>query len=205
MGQYYVYLHQNKINNKKYYGITSEKTPEIRWRKGYSHNPHFQAAIQKYGWNAFDHIIIAKNLTKEEAGEMEAKLIQQNNTNNSEYGYNLTSGGGIGVFRHSEESKKLMSEHSKGELNPMYGKHHSEETKEKIKTALQNHKNTSKRVLCIETNEVFPSSREVERSLGINHNCINAVCNGKQKTAGKKHWKYISEEEYQKYKEDIND
>lgn len=50
MNKYYVYLHYNKINHKRYYGITSEKTPEIRWRKGYAHNSHFQAAIKKYGW-----------------------------------------------------------------------------------------------------------------------------------------------------------
>lgn len=52
-------------------------------------------------------------------------------------------------------------------------------------------------MLCIETNEVFPSSREVERRLKISHSRINAACNGNQKTAAKMHWKYISEEEYQ--------
>lgn len=196
MEKYYVYLHLNKINGKRYYGITSEKNPEIRWRKGYSHNKHFESAIKKYGWNNFEHLIIASNLSKQEAEFMEQKLIAQYSTNNQQYGYNLTSGGGAGIFRHSEESKKLMSEHTKGKLNPMYGKHHTEETKQKISKALSNHPNTSKRVLCIETNEVYPSSREAERQLGIPHYSINQVCNGKQKTAGKKHWKYISEEEY---------
>lgn len=33
---------------------------------------------------------------------------------------------------HSEESKRKMSESTKGEKNPMYGKHFSEETKRKI-------------------------------------------------------------------------
>ena len=201
MKNYYVYLHLNKTNGKKYYGITSEVRPEIRWQKGYSHNKHFSSAIKKYGWDNFEHIIIADKLTKIEAETMEQQLIARDQTNNSQYGYNLTSGGGLGVFRHSEESKKLMSEHSKGELNPMYGKHHSKETKDKISKALSNHPKTSKRVLCIETNQVFPSSREIERQLGINHYSINQVCNGKQKTAGKMHWKYITEEEYNLLKE----
>ena len=201
MEKYYVYLHLNKINNKKYYGITSEEKPEIRWQKGYSHNRHFSSAIKKYGWDNFEHIIIASNLTKLEAETMEQKLIAKDKTNISEYGYNLTSGGGLGVFKHSEESKRLMSEHTKGVLNPMYGKQHSEQTKTKISKALSNHPKTSKRVLCIETNQVFPSSREVERQLGIQHYSINQVCNGKQKTAGKLHWKYITEEEYLKLKE----
>lgn len=201
MENYYVYLHLNKINGKKYYGITSEAKPEIRWKKGYSHNKHFSSAIKKYGWDSFEHIIIANKLTKIEAETMEQQLIARDQTNNPQYGYNLTSGGGAGVFRHSEESKRLMSKHTKGKLNPMYGKQHSEETKAKISKALSNHPKTSKRVLCIETNQVFPSSREVERQLGIQHYSINQVCNGKQKTAGKMHWKYITEEEYNLLKE----
>lgn len=78
----------------------------------------------------------------------------------------------------------------------MYGKTHSEETCEKISNALKNHSRTSKSVLCIETKIIYPSTREVERQLGISHNGINAVCNGKQKTSGGYHWKYIKEEEH---------
>lgn len=194
---YYVYLHLNKTNGKRYYGITSEKKPEDRWRKGYSHNKHLEGALNQYGWDGFEHIIIASQLTRQEAENLEVELIAQYQTNNSDFGYNLTSGGGVGVFRHSEESKRLMSEHTKGALNPMYGKHHTEETKAKIVQGLRNHEGTSKRVLCIDTNEVYPSAREIERLLGIKHQCISDTCRGKQKTAGKKHWKYISEEEYQ--------
>ena len=62
--KYYVYLHRNKINNKKYYGITSEERSEIRWRKGYSHNAHFHAAILKYGWDNFEHLILYEGLSK---------------------------------------------------------------------------------------------------------------------------------------------
>ena len=48
---YYVYLHNNKINNKKYVGITKQK-PENRWGlNGYNYrsSPYFYSAIQKYG------------------------------------------------------------------------------------------------------------------------------------------------------------
>ena len=47
---------------------------------------------------------------------------------------------------------------------------------------------------------MFPSAHEVQRILGIKHQCISAACLGKQKTAGKMHWDYISEEEYQEWK-----
>ena len=193
--QYYVYLHLNKINQKKYYGITSEKNPEDRWKKGYSHNPHFSAAIKKYGWDNFEHIIIASNLLKQEAEKLEHELITKEQTNQAKYGYNLTSGGGVGVFRHSEESKKLMSEHTKGELNPMYGKQHSEETKLKISKALQSHPKTSKKILCVETQIIYKSLREAERLTGISHSGISQAAQeyGTQKTAGGYHWQYVYE------------
>ena len=38
--------------------------------------------------------------------------------------------------KHSEETKRKMSENRKGENNPFYGKHHSEETKKKIVESL---------------------------------------------------------------------
>ena len=50
---------------------------------------------------------------------------------------------------------------------------------------------TSKQVLCIELNQIFPSTMEVERELGLAHNSISNCCNGIRKTCGGYHWKYI--------------
>lgn len=47
-----------------------------------------------------------------------------------------------------------------------------------------------KKVICIETNEVFNSLKEAEEKTGINRMCISNCCKGKQKKAGKYHWKY---------------
>lgn len=57
---YYVYCHENKINHKRYVGITCTK-PEKRWGTNgqrYKECPHFWHAIQKYGWDNFDHMIL---------------------------------------------------------------------------------------------------------------------------------------------------
>lgn len=67
---YTVYQHKNKINGKVYIGITKQ-APEERWNNGkkYKSSPHFYAAIQKYGWDNFEHNILFQNLTKEETRE----------------------------------------------------------------------------------------------------------------------------------------
>ena len=66
---YTVYQHKNKINGKVYIGITMQE-PEKRWGvngRNYKSSPHFYSAIQKYGWDNFEHNILFTNLTKEEA------------------------------------------------------------------------------------------------------------------------------------------
>ena len=94
-----VYVHTNKINGKHYVGMTGRR-PERRWGTngiGYNNKcTHFYSAIQKYGWDNFDHEIIANNLTKEEAINFEKLLIEKLKSNQKEYGYNIASGGNGG-------------------------------------------------------------------------------------------------------------
>lgn len=55
-------------------------------------------------------------------------------------------------------------------------------------------KSLSKKVICIETNEVFESIKEAAKT--INYNChISDCCKGKRKTAGGYHWAYYEEQE----------
>lgn len=160
--QYCVYMHVNKINNKKYIGITC-KEPEDRWgvdgkRYVEKNQKAFAAAINKYTWDGFDHIIIAEGLTEFEAKTLEIELIALHKTNccrydNPKYGYNMTDGGeGTFGYRHTNEEKLKISQASKrcwendeyrdlqlnrlmGDTNPFYGKHHTEETKEVLRQA----------------------------------------------------------------------
>ena len=79
-----VYMHTNKINNKVYVGQTCQQPPEKRWGQNgykYSNNEYFYRAIQKYGWDNFEHIIFAEDLTKKDADNMEILLIKLYNTN----------------------------------------------------------------------------------------------------------------------------
>ena len=93
-----VYAHISP-NGKMYVGITKCKNPNDRWHdgNGYKGQPHFYNAIQKYGWDNFQHKIIASGLTCEEAGKMEQHIIALYDLCNPENGYNHTSGGETSV------------------------------------------------------------------------------------------------------------
>jgi group I intron endonuclease len=138
-------MHKNKINGKMYIGITS-RVPEVRWGNNGSQytktkNPCFYNAIQKYGWDNFEHIILLENLTEIEAKTKECELITEYHTcvyDNPKMGYNMTMGGeGLLGHIHSEETKRKMSESRSGENNPWYGKHLPEETKKKLSESLK--------------------------------------------------------------------
>jgi len=70
------------------------------------------------------------------------------------------------------------------------GKKQSEESKRKSSEALKNRKDLSKKVLCVETGEIFDSAHEAERKTGIFQPNISKVCLGKLKTTGGFHWRY---------------
>ena len=111
-GSYTVYKHVNKTNGKVYIGITGRDV-QVRWHygHGYKRCPHFNSAIEKYGWDGFDHIIIRTGLSKAAACIAERKLIKRYNSTNPEYGYNLSSGGEAGGKHfHTEESKSKIRE-----------------------------------------------------------------------------------------------
>lgn len=99
-----------------YVGIT-KRTIALRANngKGYIKNDHFYRAIQKYGWSNFDHEIIADHLTKDEACQMEKKLIKELKSNDYHFGYNISSGGegGASGCPSSELQKKVTSERMK--------------------------------------------------------------------------------------------
>lgn len=138
MKKYCVYCHTNKINGKKYIGITSQK-PEQRWRNGngYINNEYFFRAIKKYGWHNFTHEILYANLNQNEAEKIEVKLICEYKTQQNQNGYNIESGGNStgrvpestrqkikeALTGHvcSEDTRKKISESKKGKISPNKG------------------------------------------------------------------------------------
>ena len=199
-GSWSVYCHTNKINGKMYIGITSKSNVQERWRNGngYSDTPHFNAAIKKYGWDNFEHEIISSNLTEDEACNFERLLIKKLNLLDDRYGYNISEGGNRGC-------------RFKGKRAPMYGKHHteeskqknrekhlgrghkmSEEAKEKIRlSAFGNHNGKQTRVKCVETGVIYESAAEAERKTNTDSSAIiKCIKNKLHKTNGL-HWESV--------------
>ena len=220
---YTVYQHKNKINGKVYIGITSQK-PEQRWGSqgcNYKSSPHFYSAIQKYGWDNFEHNILFTDLTKEQACLKEQELIKEYNSTNREFGYNSTSGGDI--FTMNEEIKQKMSqamirnqnglghpcsEEKKEKIsNAQKGRKFTEEHKQKLSEAAKNRhvpcseekkqilkeKSHKKSVYCEELDKIFESVQECSRQLGIPATSISKLCNGRGKTLKGYHLRYYND------------
>lgn len=102
-----IYCFTNKINGKKYIGITSRSLKERKnqhIREAYerdnykTYNSPFKRAIRKYGIENFEEVVLEDNLTKEQAIEKEIYYIKEYKTYykylNSN-GYNATIGGDL--------------------------------------------------------------------------------------------------------------
>lgn len=142
---YCVYIHTNKINNKKYVGLTKHGyNPNRRWMNGIGYDgcAYFYHAIQKYGWDNFDHEIIASNLTLSEANHFEEILIKMLDTMNPSNGYNLKAGGETNVMSQATRDKmresqtgKTISEQTRRKMS-VNSKSGTKEVREKISAAL---------------------------------------------------------------------
>ena len=124
LGMYKVYKHTNKLNNKVYIGIT-HYTIKKRWQSGYKNNPHFNRAIINYGYDGFEHEILADNLTKEQAEELERYYIAYYDSTNRDKGYNIEMGGN----HHGKHSKQTIEKIS----NAQKGRTFNEEHKHKLR------------------------------------------------------------------------
>jgi len=115
MNDFIIYSHRNKINNKSYIGLTSNPMKRFCGKGStYKRCIKFYNAIKKYGWNNFEHIVLFDGLSKEEAINMEIKMIALYDTTTR--GYNISNGGEAFMlgYRFTEEQKLQMSISRKG-------------------------------------------------------------------------------------------
>lgn len=190
----YVYITTNLINNKKYIGQHSGEINDSYLGSGV----HLLKAIKKYGKNNFKKEILEKCNSQEELDQAEKRWIKFFDAVNSEEFYNIAEGGkgGNPILGLTSEQEKLrrekISKKMKGKNNPFYkkgfhkenhplwGKHHSEESKEKMriakkgKTLSEEHKKKisqnskqKKTILMFDKNNIFIAQFESLKAVNI--------------------------------------
>ncbi len=188
-----IYKHTLRQTGQVYIGQTNNIA--TRWKpSAYKNCTKFYNAIQHYGWNNFDHEILASNLTLAEANELETKYIIQYDSINK--GFNLSTGGDAKLA--SQETKVKMSNTRKGVPK-------TEAHKQAISNALKGYKQTEehkqnnrkaqhrKCVECVETGIKYDSLAEAERQTGILGETISRQIRGKQKSTQGLHWRFIDD------------
>lgn len=136
------------VNGKFYYGKTTQ-TEEKRWighvRGAKNPKCYFHRAIKKFGAENFIGEVIEYCSNKDQLNEREKYYIARDKSYNKEIGYNLTMGGdgGAVVGEALEKLKKSLTGRKRtdqsimmsGKNNPMYGKHHNQNSKNMISAA----------------------------------------------------------------------
>ena len=131
-----IYKITNKLNEKFYVGKTMKSLSTRFYNHCYSaikrnSTTYLHKAIRKYGKDSF--VIEEVEICEKDLGDREMFWISKLKPH-----YNLTLGGDGGIlgFKHTDKTKKLLSENRMGkytgEENPFYGQHHSEETKQRL-------------------------------------------------------------------------
>ena len=130
--RYFIYITTNNINECKYIGKHFGYEDDSYLGSG----KVLKRAIKKYGKENFSREIIEFNDSEEKNCEREKYYIALYNAVTNPIFYNIHEGGNGGntIAGYTEEEKeqlrKKMSELQKGEGNGMYGKHHSQKTKD---------------------------------------------------------------------------
>lgn len=213
---YCIYKHTSP-SGKVYIGMTCQNPPEKRWQNGngYKQCSRFWNAIQKYGWDNFEHEILFDELTKSDACDKEKDLIALYDSTNPNCGYNITVGGEFCPpnIEIGDDVRKKISERYKGENNPnygnhkiagennpFYGKHHSEEIKQKLRELAKGRASPRRKVILqLDKNYNFiaeyKSMTEAHNKTGCSLSDICSCCKGKLKSAGGFIWRYKESEQ----------
>ena len=236
-----IYMWRNKVNQKLYVGQAKDFKTRTKGHKYEAFNEKSKSydyplnrAIRKYGIENFEICILEFNLNdcyekdkkETEIGEKEDFYIKKYDTlAKNKKGYNEADGGRSGN-KYAGKTKEEMEEISKkkseamkgkfiGENHHNYGKHFSEETKEKMSKARKGEKSHQcRKVICITNEEIFGYIKQAEEKYGIKHGNIIKCCKRKLKSAGvidgkPAIWMYLedyeklSEEEVNKIKNEV--
>ncbi len=122
---HYLYRITDTLNGKVYIGQSNKENERWRQHKYFAKQDepiqYVHRAMKKYGVHNFTYEVIAMCQSQEDADWTETELIKQYDSQNKEHGYNVALGG-----------DHAWNAGLPTEQQPMYGKHHTEESKAQI-------------------------------------------------------------------------
>lgn len=138
-----IYMITNKKTGQKYIGrsVNIERRWNEHCHKGHIKNSYIDSSINKYGVSNFIIQVITE-LPKNQSllNQHEKYWIKFYNTYEDDYHYNLTPGGEYSPMLVTciKEQRSGVNHHmygKRGKDTPMFGKHHSQEVRDKISKA----------------------------------------------------------------------
>lgn len=165
-----IYKISNDVNDKVYIGQTTRKLKERiedykKETKYKSDSRPIIRAMSKYGFKHFKFEILSDNIeTKEEMDKLEIQYIKDYHSLITENGYNIELGGNS-IGKHSEETKRKISEAQLGEKNHMYGKRGELNA-------------TSKKVIELTTGKIYNSAMLAADDLQLEFSHVCSVARG---------------------------
>ena len=202
---YTIYMHKNKINGKVYIGQTTQIDLKDRWKNGKGYKPctYFYHAIEKYGWDNFEHLILEQgDATFEEINEKEKYFIKLFEARDPAKGYNLNEGGKSMPENANKAAVEWMKKHpefglARAQDMLKWQAEHPEEAAEYRKQSQKKMVEARRRkVQCIETGVIYESASEAARQVPkTTQSKICMVCRGQRNTCGGFHWQYYKEKE----------
>lgn len=134
----YIYMTINQINGKIYVG---KHKSEVFDENYYGSGIALKSAMNKYGKDNFFTFMLRSAETLEELNELEKICIKELHAQDNQVGYNIAPGGDGGEVWGDPQNHPSLGKHGlQGDKNPMYGKHLSDEAKERVKKALAGRK-----------------------------------------------------------------
>jgi len=207
---FYIYVIQNKINDKLYVGKTGKPlkrfAEHINIASGSKPREHslIHSALSKYGTDNFTFQTIEEWEDERDAYEAEKFWIEFFRSNVSKFGrdagYNVNEGGmgaGTGSANpmfgktHSTETIAKMSKNRTGEGNAMFGRKHTDKTKAliaEIRTNYDGEKNPRALLTNLQAQEIrtkFETKKYTTKDLGTEYNVKTKII-----------WKIVTNQTY---------
>ena len=210
MKKHFIYLTTNLITGEKYIGKHYGTEDDSYLGSGII----LKKAIVKYGKENFKRNILYISKNAEENNQKEKEFIKTFNAIEDKTFYNIAGGGDGGDIFHTLPIKQQEQLRERARIqctdkgNPMYGKHHTEETKEKLRQIDKSYTQTkeyrenmrklksnkiAQYTLDMKLIKIWDSSKDICDEWHYTRSVILSCCNKSKPHGYGYNWRYVDD------------